>query len=325
MNIRKLIIPISCLALTLIIGTFGYMWTEHLSFFDAVWLTVVSVLTIGYGDMTPATIQGKIFTLIIIPVAIGIVTYILARFASAVIDGKWADEVKRRKMNHKIDQLEHHIIVCGLGRVGKQVVAQLKREHQPIVAVEKNEQILEKTEDLLYVNGDATDDDVLIAAGIERASCIVITLPSDTDNVFITLTARGINPNILIVTRAEKEEAEKKLYSAGADKVINTSSIGGKRMAMSVLKPVSMELVDTLLQDSEGAYNVEEIVLREDSKLVNQTLKQSKLRQVCGVTIVAIKRGNTIISNPKPDEQLLANDLLIVFGREDQLRKFEQL
>jgi voltage-gated potassium channel len=183
---------------------------------------------------------------------------------------------------------------------------------------------LEKATDLLYVNGSATDDDVLLAAGIKRASCLVTTLPSDSNNVFITLTAKGMNPKIVVVTRAEKEESEKKLYSAGADKVINTSSIGGMRMAMSVLKPNSVEFVDTLLHNSEITYSVEEIIMSENSKLINQTLKQSKIREVFGVTIVAIKRGNTIISNPNPDEHLFANDLVIVFGSDEQLREFEK-
>ncbi|MGG3964270.1 MULTISPECIES: potassium channel family protein [Heyndrickxia] len=325
MNIRKILIAGLMFILMIIIGTAGYEWTEHLSFFNALWLTVVSILTIGYGDMYPVTFTGKIFTLILIPIAIGLVTYILAQFAAALIEGKFTSEVKRRKMNAKINRLHQHIIVCGYGRVGKQVISQLEKEGKPLVVIEKNSQELENTSNLLYITGDATDDDVLIAAGIKRADCLVLALPKDSDNVFITLTAKGMNPDIWIVTRAEKHESERKLYSAGADKVINTASIGGHRIAMSVLRPVSVELVENVLQNEDAFYSVEEIIVGGQSPLSGRSLKHSRIREMYGVTVLALKRGEKIINNPEPFEPLLANDIVIVFGPDEKLRKFEKV
>ena len=205
MYIRKLIVPVIFLLLTIITGTLGYMWTENLSPFDSLWLATVSILTIGYGDMAPVTPQGKIFTLIIIPVAIGLVTYILAQFATSIIGGNLAREVKKRFMDKQINQLRNHIIICGYGRVGRQVVSQLKYENKSFVIIEKDEAAMDSFSDnFLYVFGDAKEEQILIDAGIEKASSIILTLPDDADNLFITLTAKGINSGIQTISRAKR-------------------------------------------------------------------------------------------------------------------------
>lgn len=166
MNTRKILIPVLFLVLIIIFGTLGYMWTEELNLFNAVWLTVVSVLTIGYGDISPVTPQGKIFTLIIIPIAIGLVTYILAQFAGSIIDGKFTLGVKKRIMDKKIIKLHNHIIICGFGRVGGQVVSQLSYENKPLVLIEKNKELLESSSNnTLYVIGDAKEEETLVNAG----------------------------------------------------------------------------------------------------------------------------------------------------------------
>lgn len=326
MKTRRIIIPIFFLVLIIIIGTLGYVWTEELNWSDAAWLTVVSVLTIGYGDIAPTTPQGKIFTLIIIPIAIGLVTYILAQFASSIIDGNLAREVKKKVMDKKIIKLNGHIIICGFGRVGGQVVSQLKFENKPLVMIEKNKEVLEALpNNILYVIGDAKEEQTLIDAGVKNASAIILTSPNDADNVFITLTTKGINPNILVISRAESNHSEKILYQAGVDRVVNTSNIGGKRMAMSVLKPHSVEYIDTLLHNDDVAFSVEEIRVSENSRLTNLSLKEAQIRKLYGVSIVAIKRNGTVISNPNADERIQANDMIIVFGSEDQLKTFESV
>lgn len=326
MKTRRIIIPIFFLVLIIIIGTLGYVWTEELNWSDAAWLTVVSVLTIGYGDIAPTTPQGKIFTLIIIPIAIGLVTYILAQFASSIIDGNLAREVKKKVMDKKIIKLNGHIIICGFGRVGGQVVSQLKFENKPLVMIEKNKEVLESLpNNILYVIGDAKEEQTLIDAGVKNASAIILTSPNDADNVFITLTTKGINPNILVISRAESNHSEKILYQAGVDRVVNTSNIGGKRMAMSVLKPHSVEYIDTLLHNDDVAFSVEEIRVSENSRLTNLSLKEAQIRKLYGVSIVAIKRNGTVISNPNADERIQANDMIIVFGSEDQLKTFESV
>lgn len=324
MYIRKLIIAMMLLLFTIITGTFGYMWTEKLNFFDSVWLAAVSILTIGYGDIKPVTLQGKIFTLIIIPVAIGIVTYILAQFAGSIINGNLAREVKKRMMDKNISKLKNHIIICGFGRVGRQVVSQLQSEKIPFVIIEKNEEVIDSMPDnILYVSGNAKEEQTLKNAGIEKAESIILTLPEDSDNLFITLTAKGMNTGIQTISRAENDHSEKILYQAGVNKVINTANIGGKRMAMAVLKPHSVEYVDTLLHNNEVAYSIEEIEISEKSPLVNVSLKESKIRELYGVSIVAIRRENAVISNPNAEERIQAKDLVIVFGSEEQMKSFE--
>lgn len=322
---RKLIIPVLFLVLTIIIGTLGYIWTEDLSLYDSIWLAAVSILTIGYGDIAPVTPQGKIFTLIIIPIAIGLVTYILAQFASSIIDGNLAREVKKRMIDKKIKKLSNHIIICGYGRVGRQVVSQLQHENKQLVIIEKNKDVMESLPNIfLYISGDAKEEQILHDAGIETAGSIILTLPNDADNLFITLTAMGMHSNIQVISRAENDHSEKLLYQAGVNKVINTSNIGGKRMAMSVLKPHSVDYVDTLLHNDDVAYSLEEIKVSGNSPLINTSLKEAQIRELYGVSIVAIKRKNIVISNPDAGERIQAGDLMIVFGAEDQLKTFEQ-
>ena len=326
MNTRNIVIPFLCLILTGVIGTFGYEWTEHLSLADAGWLAAVSILTIGYGDIAPVTPQGKIFTLIILPVSIALVTYILAQFAGSIIDGKLAKEVKKRVMDKKIVKLNGHIIICGFGRVGGQVVSQLSYENKSLVLIEKNKELLESIPNgFLYVLGDAKEEETLVNAGLKKASSIILTSPNDADNVFITLTAKGMNPNILVISRAESDHSEKILYQAGVDRVINTSNIGGKRMAMSVLKPHSVEYIDTLLHNNDVAFSIEEIRISEKSSFINLSLKEAQIRELYGVSIVAIKRKSHVINNPSADERIQVNDIIIVFGSENELKTFETI
>lgn len=326
MNTRSIVVPFLFLLLTFVVGTFGYEWTEGLKLSDAAWLAAVSILTIGYGDIAPITIQGKIFTLIIIPVAIALVTYILAQFAGSIIDGRLATEVKKRMMEQKIMKLRHHIIICGFGRVGEQVVSQLKHEHKPFVIIEKNKEALEELSNkYLYVVGDAKEEETLLNAGVKNASAIILTSPNDADNVFITLTAKEINVHIVAISKAESDHSEKILYRAGVDRVINTSNIGGRRMAMSVLKPHSVEYIDTLLHNDDVAFSLEEVKISENSRLMNLSLKEAQVRELYGVSIVAIKRQGHVISNPSADERIQMNDIMIVFGAEDQLKRFESV
>ncbi|MGP4075981.1 potassium channel family protein [Halobacillus sp. K22] len=325
MDQRKVFISLLLLHMLVILGIIGYMVTEQLSFFDAVWLAVVSVLTIGYGDISPETMAGKLLTLFLIPMAIGLTTYILAQAAGAIISGEFSREMRKRKMNQKIKNLKDHIIICGFGRVGQQVLHQLHKENHSLVVIEADEDVIARLpEGTLFVEGNATEDEILLQAGLERARGVVVTLPDDADNVFITVTVKGVNPDIYTVVRAERNFSEEKLYRAGADKVINTSNIGGKRMATAITKPISVEYVETVLHDQSNDYNIEEIQITPPSLLIGQTLKEARIREEYGVNIVAIKRGPEIINNPDADNAMLEGDLVIVFGTSDQLRRFEE-
>ncbi|WP_335871415.1 potassium channel family protein [Bacillus sp. 2205SS5-2] len=311
----------------ILIGSVGFMYFEQLSFFDSLWLTMVTVLTVGYGDQIPQTFQGKIFALVIIPIAIGVVTYAMGSIATLLLEGEFSQTVRLKRMKTKIKQLENHIIVCGVGRVGEQVLAHMRKKEIQAVYIDQDADRLDAIMDSheIYLVGDATDDDLLIHAGIKKAAGLISTFPSDADNVFVTLTAKGLNPDIQIVARAEKSSSMDKLSRAGADKVINPSSLGGNQMVMSMLKPLSVQYVDMMLHSGTKEYAIEELLILEGCELINKTLAESAVRNTYGITIVAIMRGSELMTNPASDVKLIPNDKVVVFGSEDDLSRFERI
>lgn len=305
MNARKqLWIAVICMTFVVILGTLGFMTIEEISLFQAFWMTMITVLTVGYGDAIPVTQAGKVFALLIIPIGVGIVTYAIGVVAAMIIEGNLFHAVRRKKMDKQIAQLQNHIIVCGCGRVGLQVVHELQEKKIPFVVGDKDESILEK-EKLLYVHGDATEDQVLHHAGISKAAGLVAIVANDAENVFITLTARGLNDAIKIVARAEKPETEDKLKRAGANKVINPSSMAGIHIAKGIANPLTVHYIDTVLYGVEQSFVIEEIAVGKGS-------------------ILAILRNGNVIHNPTGQEKLQEHDMIIVFGSVEKLGQFEK-
>ncbi|ENQ3111610.1 potassium channel protein [Bacillus cereus] len=324
MNARKqLWIAVICMTFVVILGTLGFMTIEEISLFQAFWMTMITVLTVGYGDAVPVTQAGKVFALLIIPVGVGIVTYAIGVVAAMIIEGNLFHAVRRKKMDKQIAQLQNHIIVCGCGRVGLQVVHELQEKKIPFVVVDKDESILEK-EKLLYVHGDATEDQVLHHAGISKAAGLVAIVANDAENVFITLTARGLNDAIKIVARAEKPETEGKLKRAGANKVINPSSMAGIHIAKGIANPLTVHYIDTVLYGVEQSFVIEEIAVGEGSILASKSLLESDVRNQFDVTILAILRNGNVIHNPTGQEKLQEHDMIIVFGSVEKLGQFEK-
>ncbi|WP_270340410.1 potassium channel family protein [Bacillus mobilis] len=324
MNARKqLWIAVICMTFVVILGTLGFMVIEEISLFQAFWMTMITVLTVGYGDAVPVTQAGKVFALLIIPVGVGIVTYAIGVVAAMIIEGNLFHAVRRKKMDKQIAQLQNHIIVCGCGRVGLQVVHELQEKKIPFVVVDKDESILEK-EKLLYVHGDATEDEVLHHAGISKAAGLVAIVANDAENVFITLTARGLNDAIKIVARAEKPETEDKLKRAGANKVINPSSMAGIHIAKGIANPLTVHYIDTVLYGVEQSFVIEEIAVGEGSILASKSLLESDVRNQFDVTILAILRNGNVIHNPTGQEKLQEHDMIIVFGSVEKLGQFEK-
>ncbi|KFN02446.1 potassium channel protein [Bacillus clarus] len=324
MNARKkLWIAVICMTSVVIFGTIGFMTIEEISLFQAFWMTMITVLTVGYGDVIPLTQAGKIFVLLIIPVGVGIVTYSIGVVAAMIIEGNLFHAVRRKKMDKQIIQLEDHIIVCGCGRVGLQVIYELQEKNIPFVVVDKDERILEQ-EKLLYVHGDATEDQVLHKAGISKARGLVAIVANDAENVFITLTARGLNSTIKIVARAEKPETEEKLRRAGANKVINPSSMAGIHIAKGIANPLTVHYIDTVLYGTKQSFVIEEIQIGKGSILVSKSLLKSNVRNQFDVTILAILRDGDIIHNPTGQEKLQERDMIIVFGSVEKLEQFEK-
>ncbi|WLR41765.1 NAD-binding protein [Bacillus carboniphilus] len=308
----------------IIFGTVGFYLTEGISTFDALWLTAITVLTVGYGDAVPRTEAGKIFALFIIPMGIGIVTYAIGAVTALILEGELSRSLRRKKMVSQIEHLQGHIIVCGFGRVGRQVYNQLHIENQSVVVIENNQDVLETMdEDILYVNGDARINEVLVRAGIERATGLIATLPTDADNVFVSLSAKEFNQDLHIVARAAYLESENKLKRAGADVVINPTSISGRRMAMSILKPKSAEYVETIFVNNRTKLDIEELILSHQSSFINKSIAENKIRDQYGVTILAVQKGEKVLHNPSAELVLKEKDIIFVFGEREDIKKLE--
>lgn len=320
---RQLCIAVICMCFVVVLGTIGFMVIEEISLFQAFWMTMITVLTVGYGDAVPLTQAGKVFALLIIPVGVGIVTYAIGVVAAMIIEGNLFHAVRRKKMDKQIAELQGHIIVCGCGRVGLQVVHELQEKNIPFVVVDKEEAFLEK-EKFLYVQGDATEDQVLHKAGITKAIGLVAIVANDAENVFITLTARGLNGAIKIVARAERPETEEKLRRAGANKVINPSSMAGIHIAKGIANPLTVHYIDTVLYGTEQSFAIEEVQMGGGSPLSGKTLIESNIRNQFDVTILAILRDGNVIHNPTGQEKLQEHDMIIVFGPVEKLGQFEK-
>lgn len=315
------------LLVTLFLGTAGIMLTEHFSLAQAIYLTVQTITTVGYGDMEVHSNAGHIVLIFLMLGGVGVMLYFTGLIMAFLIEGQLAGVYGRRKMNKKIKQLQDHIIVCGAGRVGRQVLYRLRKEGAQCVVIEEQEDLANQLieEGFLVIHSDATQDETLKKAYIDKAKGLIAALPEDALNVFVTLTAKGLNPDIHVVARMDKLESEKKLLRAGADKVISPAILGGWRMAMSILKPISVEYIDTVIHDHNIEMEMEELRIDQGSCLVGQTLSTSGIKQQTGAMVLAILRDNRVISNPGAEEEILQGDLLIVIGLKEQLHRLEEV
>ncbi|MDA8441787.1 MAG: potassium channel protein [Peptococcaceae bacterium] len=308
-------------------GALGYMYLEKMTFFQAIYFTISTITTVGYGDVIPHTFLGKLLTIFIMVVGVGIALYFASTIVATVIEGDLGELFGRRNMQRKIDKLKDHIIICGAGRVGHQVIERMRNENVPFVVVEKDEKIVQqlREEGVLAVDGDATSDALLLDLGIDQARGLITALPDDAQNVFVTLTSKGLNPSLLVVARMDRVESESKLRRAGADKVISPAILGGRRMAISILKPSTCEYVDNLIHDKHLEMEIVEVLVNAKSELVGKALNNCGIRETIGAIILAIMRGDQVINNPAADETIAAGDLLIVLGTPLQVAKLEPL
>ncbi len=315
------------LLITIFSGTVGIIMTEPLSLAKAFYLTIQTITTVGYGDIEVHSNAGHIVLLVLMMVGVGVMLYFAGLMMAFMIEGQLAGVYGRRKMKKKIEQLEDHIIVCGAGRVGRQVLYRLRKEGARYVVIEQQEDLANELieEGFLVIQSDATQDETLKKARIDRAKGLITALPEDSLNVFVTLTAKGLNSGIHVVARMDKLESEKKLLRAGADKVISPAILGGWRMAMSILKPISVEYIETVIHDHNIEMEMEELRVDPASCLVGKTLSSSGIKQQTGAMILAILRNKQVISNPSATEEILQGDLLIVFGLREQLHRLEQV
>ncbi|PLX83292.1 MAG: potassium channel protein [Desulfuromonas sp.] len=309
-------------------GTLGYTFIEGWGVFDSLYMTVITLATVGFQEIHPLTDQGKAFTILLIVFGAGIIAYAVGSLIQLMVEGQLRKLMGRKKLEKEIGKLQGHYIVCGYGRIGALICKELQTRPVPFVVVEKDPQHWEKLtrNGHLFVRGDATDDEALIAAGIRRARGVVTAVTSDTDNVYITLTARGLNPDLFILARSGEVEAEKKLLRAGASKVISPYTIGASRMAQAILRPSVVDFIEIATAGRNLELQMEEIRIAPASALKEKTLAASGIRQELGIIIVGIKKGDgKMIFNPEPGATIEPGDILITLGEPAAIEKLERI
>ena len=315
------------IALLLVIATgiIGYVTIEGWSFLDALYMTVVTISTVGYEEVQPLSDGGRVFSIVLIIGGVGVMLYGATTMVQYLVEGHLGNILGGRRMKEKIGKLEVHIILCGYGQVGREVARTLENEGVPFVVVDHNQEAVARAADdgYLYVQGDATRDDVLNETGIRRARGLVAALGSDADNIFVTLSAKGICPDLTVVARASTEESESKLRRAGADRVILPLRLGGRRMAMLALHPLVIDFLETAMHSRDRDLLLEEIAVGPGSPVAGMTVKEGQ--QCCsGVDILAVKkRDGTLVANPSQEMLLELGDEMVVIGTRQQLRTLE--
>ena len=322
----KMIQVLALIAFIIAFGTVGYIVVEGWSFLDSIYMTIITITTVGYREIHGLSSKGRIFTIFLIVGGVGTVLYALSTGARIILEGELKDIFGRKKLEKKIKDLYDHYIVCGYGRMGKIICRELKAEGVKFVVIEKDPRMLEEKEDILSLIGDATRDNTLKEAGVERAKGLISVLSTDAENLFVVLSARGLNPNLLIIARAAEEDSEQKLLRGGATKVISPYHIGGLRMAHTVLKPTVVDFIEFATKSGNIELQMQEIAVQEGSSLIGLTLEQCGIGRDLGVIIVAIKQstGDTKF-NPTFRSTLKAGDTLIALGEISKLRVIEEM
>jgi len=318
----KFRIAILLVVCVLAIGIFGYRYIADYSWVDALYMTTITITTVGFGEVGPLNDTAKLFTVGLILASVVTLANSIAVITEYFMNKNSFEQFKNRKMKKKIDKLSNHIIICGYGRNGKQAAQKLASYNRPFVVIEKDKELIEKHNDeVLFVYGNANEDDVLLESGIENAHSIIVALPKDADNLFVVLSARQINNDIGIISRASQESSYKKLKLAGANNVIMPDKIGGDHMASLVVMPDLVEFLDNLSIIDDNKVNVEEVAIEAiTSNGGLQTIKDLDFRNKTGCSIIGYKTPEReYIINPEADTVLRPNSKLIVLGRPEQI------
>jgi len=329
MNVpRKLLLSILMLLVVVLFGICGYTWIEGWDLLDSLYMTIITLSTVGYGEVREIGPGGRVFTVLLIVFGLFTITYIVGLVAETLVAGEIRSVLGRRKVSKKIKSLRDHYIICGYGRIGSIICKGLTRKAIPLMVIEKDEQVQEQLEEdeILYLQGDATHEETLLEAGIEKAKGLVSVVSSDAENVYICLTARGLSPRLYILSRAEDEASERKLLRAGANKVILPYILGGRRMVQAIIRPTVSDFLESAVHDQSFELAIEEITVGEDSRLVNQSLVDSGIRQEMDIIIIGIKqKDGTMIFNPSSQAEIQSDDILIAMGRNKDLETLRRV
>jgi len=325
---RKVIRGLILLTGILVLGTAGYMIIEKWNLLDAIYMTIITITTVGFREVKDVSEAGRIFTLFIIFSGMGIMAYTLGMVAQVMVDFQVRSIFGRRKLGSKIKSLKNHYIVCGYGRIGRIIARELKENGIPLLVIDLDpdaKQALDSRE-IPYIIDDATSEDILIEAGIEKAKGLIAVVLSDADNLFITMTARGLNPDLFILARTDEDHARRKLLRAGADRVVMPYRIGGQKMAHTIIRPAVTEFLEFTVDDQGIELTMEELLVGEKSRLDGVTLADSGIRQEMNVIIVAIrKKDGKMKFNPSSESRIETGDTLIALGHSNDLRRLSSI
>lgn len=331
-NLRqRVVVVLVALVGIMAIGTLGYMFIEGWSGFDALYMTVITLATVGYGEIHPLSTPGRMYTIALILVGLGVMGYGLSTVTAFLVGGELTDILGKRKMERKIESLRDHVVLVGAGETGKHVAEELLKTTTPFVIIERDPAqvaALARLGKVLYVVGDATESVVLQQARIESARGLITSVPSDKDTLFVILTARELNPALRIVSRVIAEESRHKFLKAGADVVVSSNLIGGLRMASEMLRPHVVSFLDAMLHETAGTtIRVEEVQIPPDSPWLGRTLGEAQIREKVGIVVFGLLQAATgkYLFNPALTFRLSAGDVLIGCADRDQLDSFRRL
>ena len=326
-GLRHVVIALAILVAVLVVGVVGYILIEDMTFTQALYMTVITITTVGFREVRPLDTAGIYFTIFLIITGFSALLFFLTGLFEFVLSEYLGNLWGRRKMQNTIAKLVNHYIVCGFGRVGRSVAEELSTQSKQLVVIERDEEVFERcvNDGYLAIHGSAIDNQALIKAGIDRAVGLVSALRSDADNLYVILTARVMRPEILLIARADQPESEEKLEMVGADRVVSPPKIAGKRMANLMVRPGACEFLDVVTGGNLPEYQLSEMSVDGDSRLAGKTVKETRLKDEMGVTILALrKKGATgFDANPSSDDLVEEGDILILIGTPEQMAKLE--
>jgi voltage-gated potassium channel len=327
-RLHRLLAPVGVLVALLVAGTVGYQLVEGWGWLDALYMTVITITTVGFHEVHAMGAPGRVFTMVLAMGGVFTAFYAGVEFIRAVVTGEVLAVLGRQRMESRLEKLTGHFVVCGFGRMGRLVAEEFSSAGLPFVVVDRDPKVLEgfAIPHGIALVGDATADDVLRRAGVERARALVTAAASDADNLFITMSARLLSERLVIVARAEGEGVEVKLRRAGASRVVSPYAIGGHRVAQAVLRPNAVDFIELATRTGHLELQIEEVEVAPASTLVGRSLKASPVRSELGIIVVAIKKpGAKMTFNPPPDTTLESGDLLITLGHRQQLDRLEDI
>ncbi|NNE33446.1 MAG: potassium channel protein [Winogradskyella sp.] len=321
----KIYTAMTLLFIVICIGVLGYRFISNYTWIDAIYMTVITITTVGFAEVNPLDTPSKIFTILLILSSVIIVGYAISIITEYILSRNNFEELKQRKMQKKIDAMSNHIIICGYGRNGKQAAKKLMAYKKPFVIIERDKELIERfqQDDKPFIYGNANEDETLFEAGIKKASTLICALPSDADNLFVVLSARQINNKLTIISRASQETSYNKLKLAGANNVILPDRIGGDHMASLVVVPDLVEFIDNLGIVGERNINIEEIKVEQlYNASQEKTIRDLDLRKKTGCTVIGFKdlKGEYVV-NPEASTKLVSGSKIIVLGRPEQIHK----